>query len=179
MKTIIGIVSLLLTYTLGVFAQTKPQVIDYANSSISFKIKNAGIGVDGKFATYTATVKFDPVNLALAEFEGKIKTTSISTGINGRDNHLRKEEFFNVDKYPEINFRSTTIKKQGLGYVIVGKLTIKDVTKDVSLPLAITKTGAVEVYQANLTINRLDFHVGEDSWTMSDDVVITIKITTK
>lgn len=179
MKTIIYIASILLTYTLGAFAQTKPQSIDYANSSVSFKIKNAGIGVDGKFATYTATVQFDPNNLTQANFEGKIKTTSINTGINGRDNHLRKEEFFHVDKYPEINFKSTAIKKQGAGYVVVGKLTIKDVTKDVSLPLTITKTGTVEVYQASLTINRLDFHVGEDSWTMSDDVVITLKITTK
>jgi polyisoprenoid-binding protein YceI len=178
MKTIIYIVSLL-TYTLSASAQTKPHAVDYTTSSVSFKIKNAGIGVDGSFGEYTAMVQFDPKDLTASHFEGKIKTKSINTGINGRDNHLRKEEFFYVDKYPEINFKSTTVKQQGAGYVISGKLTIKDVTKEVSLPLVITKTGAVEVYQANLTINRLDFHVGEDSWTMSDEVVITIKIATK
>ena len=179
MKTIIYIVSLSFIYTLGAFAQTKSHSVDYATSSVSFKIKNAGIGVDGKFGEYAVTVQFDPKDLAAARFEGKIKTKSINTGINGRDNHLRKEEFFFVDKYPEITFKSTTIKQQGAGYVINGKLTIKDVTKDVSLPLVLTKTGVTEVYQASLTINRLDFHVGEDSWTMSDEVIITIKITTK
>jgi polyisoprenoid-binding protein YceI len=179
MKTFSAAIALLLAFTLISFAQTKPQVVDYAASSVSFRIKNAGIGVDGNFATYSVVLKFDPADLTKTEFEGKIKTTSISTGINARDNHLRKAEFFNADKYPEISFKSTSVKKQGAGYVITGKLTIKDVTKEVSLPLTISKAAAGETYQASLTINRLDFHVGEDSWIMSDEVLITIKITTK
>jgi polyisoprenoid-binding protein YceI len=171
--------SFLLIFTGAAFAQVKSHVVDYAASSVSFRIKNAGIGVDGTFGEYTAVVQFDPKDLSAAHVEGKVKTKSIQTGINGRDNHLRKEEFFYVDKYPEINFKSTAVKQQGGAYVIAGKLTIKDVTKEVSLPLTISKTGALEIYQASLTINRLDFHVGEDSWTMSDEVVITIKIATK
>ena len=92
---------------------------------------------------------------------------------------MRKAEFFYVDKYPEMNFKSTSVKQQGNTYVVTGKLTIKDVTKEVALPLVITKTGATEVYQTSLKINRIDYHIGEDSWTMSDEVMITIKITTK
>ncbi|MDB5255347.1 MAG: hypothetical protein JWM14_42 [Chitinophagaceae bacterium] len=178
MKTIIYIGALLLL-TQGVFAQGSARIVDYASSSLTFKIKNAGIGVDGSFKEYTAAVQFDPKNLTTSHIEGKIKTKSISTGINGRDNHLRKEDFFYVDKYPEINFRSTAIKPQGADYIITGKLTIKDVTREVSLPLKQTRNGTIDVYEASFTINRLDFHVGEDSWTMSDDVLITIKITTK
>jgi polyisoprenoid-binding protein YceI len=178
MKTIIYIGALLFM-VLGVFAQGTSRVVDYASSMVTFKIKNAGIGVDGSFKEYTATVQFDPKNLGASHIEGKIKTKSINTGINGRDNHLRKEEFFNVDKYPEINFKSTTIKQQGAVYLITGKLTIKDVTKEVSLPLKQSQNGTLEVYESSLTINRLDYHVGEDSWTMSDEVLITIKITTK
>jgi polyisoprenoid-binding protein YceI len=178
MKTMVYIASLTLL-AMGAFAQGGMRAVDYGLSSVSFKIKNAGIGVDGNFKEYTATVFFDPKNLEASHFEGKIKTKSISTGINGRDNHLRKEEFFYVDKYPEINFKSTAVRQQGGAYTIVGKLTIKDVSKDVSLPLKLTKSGTTEIFETNLTINRLDFHVGEDSWTMSDDVLITIKITTK
>jgi polyisoprenoid-binding protein YceI len=135
--------------------------------------------VDGGFKDYAATVAVDTKNLAGSHIECKIRTKSISTGINGRDNHLRKDDFFHIDKYPEINFKSTAIKSQGTGYVVVGKLTIKDVTKEVSIPVSITKTGTGEVHEGTLTINRLDFHVGEDSWVMSDNVMITIKITTK
>ena len=166
-------------FSIGVFAQATPHVVDYGNSAVKFKIKNAGIGVDGKFTDYSATMQFDPKNLTGSHVACKIKTTSISTGINGRDNHLRKEEFFYVDKYPVISFSSTAIKAQGSGYAVYGKLTIKDVTKDVIIPTTITKTGTTEVYEGNLTIDRLNYHVGEDSWVMSDEVMITIKITTK
>lgn len=177
-KNIIGIAVFLLM-TLEVLAQGTSRVVDYASSSIKFKIKNAGIGVDGHFSEFTASVQFDPKNLATANIEGKIKTTSINTGINGRDNHLRKEEFFYVDKYAEIHFKSTSIKQQGNAYSVAGKLTIKDVTKDVLLILKQSKNGTQDVYETSLTIDRLDFHIGEDSWTMSDEVLITIKITTK
>lgn len=165
--------------TLVSLAQGTPRAVDYAASTVTFKIKNAGIGVDGTFKEYNAAIQFDPKNLEASHLEGKIKTKSISTGINARDNHLRKEEFFFVEKYPEIHFKSTAIKAQGGVYTVIGKLTIKDVTKDVSLVLKQSKNGTLDVYEATLTINRLDYHVGEDSWTMSDDVLITIKIATK
>ncbi|MBC7487580.1 MAG: YceI family protein [Cytophagaceae bacterium] len=179
MKKIIIYIAVLVFNALGIFAQVTPQVLDYASSTVTFKIKNAGIGVDGSFKEYAAIIQFDPKNLGASHFEGKIKTKSIHTGINGRDNHLRKEEFFYVDKYPEIHFRSTAIKPQGNTYVVSGKLTIKDVTKDVSWTLKQSKNGTLNVYETSLTINRLDYHVGEDSWTMSDEVLINIIITTK
>jgi polyisoprenoid-binding protein YceI len=177
MKTIYTL--LLTLIAVSMFAQATPRVVDYAASSVTFKIKNAGLTVDGRFKEYGVALQFDPNNLASAYTECKIKTNSISTGINGRDNHLRKEEFFYVSKYTDINFKSTAIKKQGAGYVIVGKLSIKDVTKDVLIPLVVSRVGALEVFEGKLTINRLDYHVGEDSWVMSDDVIITIKIATK
>ncbi len=169
----------LLFVTLGVFAQETLRATDYASSAVTFKIKNAGIGVEGNFKEYTVVVQFDQKNLTASHLEGIIKTKSINTGINGRDNHLRKEDFFYVEKYPDINFKSTSIKQQGSTYIMTGKLTIKSITKEVSLPLRITKNGTAEVYESSLTINRLDFHVGEDSWTMSNEVIINIKITTK
>ena len=179
MMKIIIYTGVLVLMSIVVFAQGTPHTVDYASSAVAFKIKNAGIGVDGSFKEYTATIQLDPKNLGASYIEGKIKTKSISTGINGRDNHLRKEEFLYVDKYPEIHFKSIAIKQQGNAYLVTGKLTIKDVTKDVSLTLTPSKNGALDVYQTSLAINRLDYHVGEDSWTMSDDVLITIKIATK
>jgi len=165
--------------TFVVLAQGTPHTVDYASSTVTFKIKNAGIGVEGNFKEYSAAIQLDPKNLEASYLEGKIKTKSISTGINARDNHLRKEEFFYSDKYPEIHFKSTALKAQGNSYTVTGKLTIKDVTKEVSFVLKQSKNGTLDVYETSLTINRLDYHVGEDSWTMSDEVLITIKITTK
>jgi polyisoprenoid-binding protein YceI len=156
-------------------AQSKK--IDYKQSAITFTIKNAGLKVDGRFDTYTVALAFDPQNLSATRMEAELKATSINTGITGRDNHLRKEEFFHATKYPSILFKLTSLKKLSNGeYMLYGKLTMKDVTKDISMNMRTSLKNSVEIYEANLKINRLDYHVGEDSWVMSDDVFITIKI---
>ncbi len=170
--------ALILTFSLGANAQTKN--IDYTKSAVSFVIKNAGLKVDGHFSSYTATLVFDPTNLATTHIEAEIKTTSITTGINGRDNHLRKEEFFNVAKYPSMSFKVTSLKKVSAGnYMLFGKLTMKDVSKEVSMPMTVKTINGIEVFEATLQLNRQDYHVGENSWVMSDDVAISIKIATK
>jgi polyisoprenoid-binding protein YceI len=170
---------ILLLTMLGAFAQESTHNIDYSKSSVSFKIKNAGITVDGEFKAYEVSLQIDPKNLTAARCDGKINVASIHTGINARDNHLRNKDYFQVDKYPDIIFKSTGLKQQLNGYLLSGKLTIKDVTKEVYIPVVFTKTGNVETYEAKLTIDRLDFHVGEDSWVMSNEVMIQIKIITK
>jgi polyisoprenoid-binding protein YceI len=159
---------------LGV-AQSKK--IDYKQSAITFTIKNAGIKVDGRFDSYAVVLAFDPQNLSAARIEAELKATSSNTGITGRDSHLRKEEFFNAAKFPSILFKLTSLKKLSSGdYMLYGKLTMKDVTKDVSMTMKLSVKNSIELYEANLKINRLDYHVGEDSWVMSDDAFITIKI---
>ncbi|HSZ72843.1 MAG TPA: YceI family protein [Cytophagaceae bacterium] len=170
---------MIVVVTAASMAQGHSRAVDYKKSSVSFKIRNAGINVEGEFKDYTVNIQFDPKALSSAHFEGKIKVKSISTGIHARDNHLCKEDYFYADKYPEINFKSTSVQQQGDGYVIKGKLTIKDAMKDVSIPLKVSKTGIEEIIEGNLTIDRLDFHVGGNSWVMSDEVMIQIKITTQ
>lgn len=151
--------------------------IDYTKSYVSFTIKNAGLKVDGHFDEYVVQLNLDPQNLSATRIEADIKTASINTGIKGRDNHLRKEEFFHAVKFPSILFKLTSVKKQSTGdYILYGKLTIKGITKEVSMPMSIKKENGLDVYASKLIINRQEFHVGEDSWVMSDEVLITVKI---
>jgi polyisoprenoid-binding protein YceI len=171
---------ILLLTTTFVFGQQANRLIDYSKSTITFKIKNAGIGVSGTFKEFTVDMVWNSKDLSSAHIDGKIKVKSIDTGINARDNHLRNKDYFEVDKYADMSFHSTSIKQQTAGvYWLSGKLTIKDVTKEIGMPLTMTQSGNAETMEGNLTLNRLDFHVGEDSWVMSNEVMIHIKITTK
>jgi polyisoprenoid-binding protein YceI len=146
---------------------------DYTNSSVSFKIKNAGIGVDGVFKTFETSIDFNATENAPSSIKATIQVNTIDTGIEGRDNHLRKEEYFNVSTYPTITFESYKILKTTSGtFIAEGKLTIKGVSKDVKIPF----TYVNNIFEGTLTLDRIYYGVGGKSLTMSNDVEVHIKV---
>jgi polyisoprenoid-binding protein YceI len=139
---------------------------DKAHSSIGFRVKHMGlVDVPGYFRDFSGIVKYDGKDVTKSSVEFTAKMESVDTGVAGRDKHLRNADFFEVEKYPEMTFKSTKIEKKGKNYLLTGDLTMKGVTKQVSLPLTVagfvtdakggTKMGAV----AETTINRRDFGV--------------------
>jgi polyisoprenoid-binding protein YceI len=109
--------------------------IDSTHSGINFSIRHMVVSkVRGRFAKYTGTVDLNDGDLTRSFVEATIDASSIDTGTPQRDAHLRGPDFFDVEKYPELRFRSTRIEKvQGDRYRLVGDLTIRDVTREVSL----------------------------------------------
>ena len=164
----------LLNTTLFATSQTQWNV---GKSSINFKIKNAGLTVDGSFGGFAADIKFDANNYAKSSIEASIDANTINTGIGLRNNHLKKENYFNVSKYPKIILKSTSFSKEGDG-TFKGhfKLTMKGVTKDIVIPFSYTELGNTTIFKATFILNRIDYNVGGNSWTMSDDVTISILI---
>lgn len=147
------------------------------SSEIKFTIKNAGIAVDGKFKTFTANIKFDPEHLDKSQIEGTIDVNSIDTGIGSRDKHLRSEDYFEVAKYPIITFKSEQIFKYQNNYVARGKLTIKNVTKEILIPIHFTpKEGNKAHFKSTVLLNRIDYGVGGKSLMMSDELTATLEI---
>jgi len=160
------------------FAQDYKVVDD--GSSIKFKLKNFGFNTGGTFSGLQGNIHFEENDPATASFDVSIDANSVNTGIDMRDNHLREEDYFDVKKYPRIHFVSTNVKstsKQG-SFIISGKLTIKDVTKDISFPFTVAQSNADYVFQGEFKINRKDFHVGGSS-TVSDNVTITLTVVSK
>ena len=103
-----------------------------AGSKVRFVIKNFGINTGGTFDGLAGTITFDPSNLATASFNVSVEAKSVNTDMEGRDNHLRKAEYFDVEKYPKINFKSTkitTTNKEGF-FFMFGVITIKNVSKE-------------------------------------------------
>jgi polyisoprenoid-binding protein YceI len=146
------------------------------SSTIFFVIKNAGISMDGSFGGLKGKIIFNPEKPAETLLDVSIESKTVVTGNNTRDNHLRKEEYFNVKKYPEINFRSKKTEKTTDGYITTGDLTIKGKTKEIKIPFTYSEVQKTGTFRGSFTINRLDYEVGNSSWILSNDVTINLNI---
>ncbi len=145
--------------------------------NIKFKIKNAGITVDGSFEEFTADITYDKSKPNASVFNGTIKASSINTGIEMRDEHLVGEEYFDAKNHPNLTFKSTSVALLTNGKLKVkGTLTIKSTSKSVELIVTPTESGDQTFFETTLKLDRLDYEVGESSWVPSDDVPCTIKV---
>lgn len=169
---------------------TTTYVIDPAHSTANFSIKHMMIAkVHGGFEKISGQLVYDSQNPAKSSVEANIETASINTRDGSRDAHLKSVDFFNVDEYPLITFRSTKLEKNGDGLTILGDLTIHGITKQVSLdvegPTSEIKDpwGNIKIGASGSTkIKRKDFGL---SWNaaleaggilVGDDVNITLDV---
>ena len=152
-----------------------------AGSKVRFVIKNFGINTGGTFEGLTGTIIFDPANLANASFNVSVDAKTVDTDVEARDNHLRKEEYFDVEKYPKLSFRSTkitTTNKEGYLYMF-GIITIKNTSKEISFPFKQTNKDGGILFDGEFKLNRRDFGVGGKSFSMSDELNVELSIFAK
>jgi polyisoprenoid-binding protein YceI len=156
----------LLSATAG-FAQWQ-----FQSGSVEFSIKNAGLSVEGKFTQLQANISFNPENPEKSTIEATVNSESINTGINLRDKHLKKEEYFDVVKFPKINLKLKSLTGNlKSGFEGKFQLTMKGVTKEISIPVKFESNGKLS---GIFSIDRGDFKVGGNSWTMGDNVKIQL-----
>jgi polyisoprenoid-binding protein YceI len=181
--------------SITIFAQngtTRPYPIDNGHSTVGFSVPILGglSQVKGKFTDFTITINNDEKDITKSNVSVVIKATSVNTGIENRDKHLRTADFFDVEKYPEITFQSQRIEKKGKGFIAHGPLTMRGVTKDIALPFTITGTFTNPTtkklsvgYAANMVLNRREFGINysrQDSPTfLGDNISIEIELVTK
>ena len=165
---------LLLTFLVtALFGQT----IDTDKSYIKFKVRNMGIrDVSGTIADMQGTVIFDSAQLDSSIFDVTVNVNTIDTDNTKRDNHLREKDFFDMDKWSIIRFKSKSIKQQNDGYLMIGDLTIKDVTKEVQVPFIINENDKTIIYSGGEVVNRLEYHVGVDYSNFKIGHEITIEV---
>jgi polyisoprenoid-binding protein YceI len=140
--------------------------IDPAHSTIGFQIRHYEINwVGGRFKDFNGTIRYDEQDPTKSSVEFAAKVESIDTGVAPRDKHLRTADFFEVEKYPEMTFKSTRVERKGKGWVLHGDLTLKGVTKPVALPFQLTgaikdpRGGTRFGVEAQTTIDRRDFGI--------------------
>jgi polyisoprenoid-binding protein YceI len=146
-------------------------------STISFKIKNFGINSEGSFKGLQGTIVFDPQNVGADSFDVSIDAASVNTDNNMRDEHLRKEAYFDVEKYPRIRLVSSAVAvvDRNGHYRLTGKLTIKGTTKEISFPFLAAPAGEDYIFKGEFSIKRRDFDVGGAS-TLSNDLTVSLTV---
>jgi len=179
--------SLIATAILSVSAaaQVETYQVDPAHSAAQFAVRHTGIStVRGAFSKLSGTVQYDPADPSKTTIDVTIDATSVDTRVEARDKDLRSPNFFDVEKFPTITFKSKHAEAQGKGKLkITGDLTIHGVTKEVVLqvdgpngpikdPRGNTHIGA----SATTQVSRKDFGVNGAPGGVADDVVITIDV---
>lgn len=139
--------------------------IDPSHSEVSFSVRHLMVSkVRGTFGTFSGQIQVGE-NLLDSKVSATIDAASINTRDENRDNHLRTNDFFDIEKYPTWTFESTGIREGGKGYFVDGNLTIKGVTKSVTLDLEFLGVNkdpwgnTKAAFEASTTINRHDFGV--------------------
>ena len=140
--------------------------------SIAFKSKDPS----GVFKTMKGTINFDEADLPNSKFDLQFVVSSISTGNGMMNKKAQTAEWFDAVKFPEIKFTSTKVVKSGSDYSVTGKLTIKGITKDKSIPLKATKVGTGYTFSGSFGVNRMDFKIGKKSDAVPDVMNISYAI---
>ena len=179
-------VSALSVASASLYAQTSTWTIDAAHSSVNFQVRHMGVSnVHGSLGGVKGTVNFDEKDLTKSSVEATIDATTISTGVDARDKDLKSPNFFDVEKYPTLTFKSTSLTKSGGKLQLIGDLTLHGVTKSVSLdvdgpaapqtdPKGKTRSG----FSAEGTLHRADFGIGAKfpGTMIGDDVKFSIDV---
>ena len=183
MKMILGAIAI----TTAAFAAS--YTVDNIHSQVHFKVAHLMISsVRGEFNDYTASIEADPSTRTVTAVKAAIKTTSIDTKNEKRDEHLRSPDFFNAAEHPEMTFESTRIVGKGDDITVYGNLTIRGTTREVALkgsfrgentdPWGNVRAG----FSASTTINRHEYGL---SWNkaletggvvVGDDVTIRLEV---
>lgn len=160
-------------------------VIDADHSNVGFTVRHAGIGkTRGKFTDFEASIEVADVNSpAGSTAQAVIKAASINTNNSSRDDHLRSADFFDVEKYPELTFKSTAVSGTKEKFTLTGDLTIHGVTKSVTLDVEFLGEATDPfgndraAFEANTVISRKDFGLTWNAALEAGGVLVGDKIT--
>jgi polyisoprenoid-binding protein YceI len=168
----------------GAFAQASSWAIDTNHSQVNFQIRHMGVSnVRGSISGVTGTVVWDDKNPSKSSVEATIDAKTLSTNNDARDKHLKSPDFFNVEKYPTLTFKSTSVTGTNGKLQVTGDLTLGGVTKSVTLdvdgPTAPQKGMGgkmVTGFSATGMLKRSDFNFGNPKFNpmLGDDVKFTI-----
>lgn len=156
--------------------------IDTRHTSVNFSVRNFFSQVPGSFKVASGQIIFDSTNPSANSVEAVISVGTVNTQEPDRDKHLTNPDFFLVEKFPTASFKSTKWEAAGENkFKVMGDLTIKDITKSVTLDVALLGTGpgnrgrTISGWEATARINRKDWGVSFGG-SIGDEVAISISL---
>ncbi len=163
--------------------------IDKAHSEVTFQVRHLLTKVRGRFSDFDGTIDFDAAAPEQSSVHLEIRTASIDTNEPARDKHLQSDDFFAADGFPAITFVSTKMVKKGENaFDVTGNLTIRDVTKEITLP--VTFLGKAKdpwgnerlAFEVEYTLNRKDYGLNWNAvletggFLVGDEVKISVSV---
>ncbi len=156
-------------------------LVQSGQSGITFVSRQMGVPVNGKFGKFSAKIAFDPVKPETAKAQIDVDMSSIDAGSDDANIEVKGKDWFSIKEFPTSIFESTSIKAIGGGrYEAAGKMTIKNVTRNVVAPFAAKIVGNTATLDGGIAISRKQYAVGTGEWaddsTVADDVQLHFKI---
>jgi polyisoprenoid-binding protein YceI len=186
-----ALLALLLAF-IPVYSAVTKYVADTAHSNVGFSMPILGglSQVRGKFSEFTVEIVYDDQDVTKSTVNAVIKAASIDTGIERRDAHLRNADFFDVEKFPEITFRSSRVEKKGKNFIAHGTFTMHGVSQEIALPFTVNgihkdeKSGKTTLgATARTSINRraygINYSRADNPAYLGDVVEIELNIITR
>ncbi len=162
---------------------TGDYTVDTSHSRLGFVARHAMVTkVRGQFDAFSATARVDAEHPSASTIELSIDAASVTTGSPDRDGHLRSADFFDVENYPTWTFRSTDVARDGDEWTVTGDLTIKDVTRPVTIEFeetgsAIDPFGNTRVgFEGGVTVNRKDWGLTWNAALETGGVLVSEKV---
>jgi polyisoprenoid-binding protein YceI len=133
--------------------------IDPAHSALTFKATSRLVNADGRFHRFAGDVSVDPRDPTTARISITVEAASIDTANTKRDTHLRSQDFFWVERHPTIVFENVRATQQGAGVAVVGRLTVRGVTREITVPTTVTVAPDELVARGEFELKRTDYEM--------------------
>jgi polyisoprenoid-binding protein YceI len=164
---------------LALVAHAQQVVAD--KSAITFVVKQMGVPVEGRFDKFDAKLAFDPKKPEAGSVQLRVDLASAQIGDAETTRELRKPEWFDTTKHTTATFTSKSIKAAGAGrFDVVGTLSLKGNARDITVPVALTQTGAQTTATGQFSLGRVDYKIGEGEWAdtsiVANDVLVKFKL---
>ena len=162
----------------GADARADGVVVD--KSEIAFTMKQMGVKFDGRFRKWKADVVLRPDALAASRAVVDIDLGSVDLASGDAESEAKGPQWFDTARFPTAHFASTSIRDVGSNrYEVAGKLSLKGVTRDCTVPIAVRDAGGMRIAEGTFALKRLDYKIGEGEWadpaTVDNDVVVRIR----
>jgi len=167
---------LLLALALPGLAGAADYTMQPAGSKLGFAGTFQGQAFEGTFGKWTANISYDPAKVATSKFDVDVDLASVKTGDNDRDGALPGADFFNVAKFPKAHFVTTGFRQNGALVVADGNLTLRGVTKPVSLNVTFKSQGTGATLDVSGTVKRLDYGVGGGEYADTSVIGADVKV---
>lgn len=154
--------------------------VSLEQSQLSFVSKQMNVPVEGKFKQFSAKLNFDPAKPEAASAELDIVLSSIDAGNNEANDEVKSKGWFNVQAFPVAKFVAKSLKAVSNDHFeVAGEMSIKGKTNPVTAPFTVKVTGKTGILEGSFPLKRLQFNIGEGTWSDTDTVADEVQINFK